>query len=486
MAYLQRILNCSLLTWMAISAITAAEAQAKPPQFASKLVGGSNTITIQGKKGDSVTVYMFESSYITETPATVACKDDQALATLLPLQSSGSNAATVNSTPLTGDLKQNITVASRLVPGAQLCLEETPSSGGDSTYSELQTVSDPGDFGRVRADFVAGTVISNQQTSAATSTAAEYLDLGFDFTLARPGGSPRKQYPNPVPQAPNDHRDYKTILPSRPYHVFRPGMEHFINLQLTSVPISTKVTTSTASASSATPSTTSTALNLLTSQQSARIIGGAAFPFRTSRWDKNSNAFFAGPVVKAGFDTLLNPSVGSASGTATGTLQTTSGSFSSVYSHNAVGLRLGWAKFPSDTNQAPKTMAQIDLAAGEFSNLPSYLCKPGKDYGTELTTQPTDTTCFESTSTTTGGTTTTTYKLDAYRTLIPRVQLAGFIQLPTFPFRIGFDANLAQYAVGTHVNKIDPLSKPGNDVRIYFGISIDPVAAIKKLGLPSQ
>jgi hypothetical protein len=48
---------------------------------------------------------------------------------------------------------------------------------------------------------------------------------------------------------------------------------------------------------------------------------------------------------------------------------------------------------------------------------------------------------------------------------------------------MGVDANLAQYAFGPHKNAVDTVNKAGDDVRIYFGVNLDPVSAIKKLGV---
>ena len=73
----------------------------------------------------------------------------------------------------------------------------------------------------------------------------------------------------------------------------------------------------------------------------------------------------------------------------------------------------------------------------------------------------------------------------ASRTLVPRLDIDGFIKLPNYPYVLGLDANLAQYSVFNR-SDIDYLSKPGNDIRIYVGFKLDIGTIVSKLGLGSQ
>ena len=143
---------------------------------------------------------------------------------------------------------------------------------------------------------------------------------------------------------------------------------------------------------------------------------------------------------------------------------------------------MGWSQFSPLTDKAPKPWAQLDMTIGSFSNLPSYICRMTQPaLSKDAATVPTNTGCFTQGLAADGKTATyTTYPQT--RSLIPRIQGAGFIKLPNYPFVLGFDANLAQYAFGAHVNHVDPLNKPANDVRVYVGATIDPITAFKKLG----
>ena len=467
MVFLTKCRLRSLLPLLLITVIQTAKLRAQNPSFTAQLAAGSMTITIDGQTGQNVYVRQFSSN---PAPANLTtCSGDLSKGTILQFIVGG---VTQGFAPLAAPLPKTFALAEPLVRDTLLCIEQRSPAGaaGTSTFSGYQAVSDPADNGRVRLNFTGGTMISNQQTSSQTSTAATYLDLGFNFTLLRAGGSA-------VPNA------------KKPYHAGQPGIENFINLRMTPVPVATQTTTTTIttpSGASSGTSTVSTSLNALSSQQSFLIFGGFDFPWRLTRWDNNSNAFYAAPLVKAGFDTLLNPSLNNttspvSNGTSTVSASTTA-SFSSVYWYDAAGLRLGWAQYPASTDKAPIPIAQFDMTVGRYSNLPSIICNPL--ITSTQTTAPTNTACFTSSTSTSGSTTGTSYTVQATsRTLIPRLQLAGFIQIPKYPFVIGVDANLAQYAFGGHVNKVDSLNKPGNDARLYVGVTLDPVSAIKKLGL---
>ena len=477
-------IKCGLLSSLLclVLAQTMSATSSTGPTFGSVLIGGSVNVTVYGESDDSVIVRSFPAGFMPLDPT--SCEKDLGMGTILsvvPKTGTTAQQATLSGTP-----PYAITLAQPLVAGTLLCIEETSTP---ATYSKYQTVTDPGDNGRIRLNFTGGTMISNQQTGGQSSTAATYLDLGFSFTLMRAGGSaiPPRRKTTVV-----DGTKTITMIPAKPYHAWQPGIENFINLRMTPVPVATKTTTTTIATpagSNTGTSTTSTNPNMLTSQQSALVFGGFDFPVRLTRWDNNSKAFFVAPLIKSGFATLLNPSVNNASTTSTTgsttptTINTsTAATFNSVYWYNATGLRFGAAQYPTSTDKAPIPFAQFDMTVGHYSNLPSIVCNPATTTTTK--TQPTNTSCYTTTTTTTGGTTATTYLVQGTsRTLIPRLQLAGFIQIPNYPFVLGVDANLAEYAFGSHVNKIDSHNKPGNDVRIYVGVTLDPVSAFKKLGL---
>jgi hypothetical protein len=67
-------------------------------------------------------------------------------------------------------------------------------------------------------------------------------------------------------------------------------------------------------------------------------------------------------------------------------------------------------------------------------------------------------------------TTTTTYNLlSQNRTVVPRLQIEGFIRFPNTPFVLGLDANLPQSVLSPA--RLDIQNKPGGNVAIYFGVS---------------
>jgi len=481
----------SLLLLFLIAVTQTAKLGAQALSFAAQPIAGSTSLSIDGPIGPNLVVRQFPAS---PAPANLAtCAGDLSKGTILQFTVGGANQGYV---VLAAPTPNTFTLAEPLLRDTLLCIEQRPAAAaGASTFSGYQAVSDPEDNGRVRLNFTGGTMISNQQTSSQTSTAATYLDLGFNFTLRRAGGSVSGPYchfgkPNGAGLChdANGAPAGNALIPRKPYHAGQPGIENFINLRMTPVPVATQTTTTTTttpSGASSGTSTISSSLNALSSQQSFLIFGGFDFPWRLTRWDNNSNAFYAAPLIKAGFDTLLNPSLNSttspvSNGTSTVSASTTA-TFNSVYWYDAAGLRLGWAQYPASTDKAPVPIAQFDMTVGRYSNLPSIICNPLVT--TTQATAPTNTACSVSSTTTTGGTSTPSYTVQATsRTLIPRLQLAGFIQIPKYPFVIGVDANLAQYAFGSHVNKVDSLNKPGNDARIYVGVTLDPVSAIKKLG----
>ena len=441
-----KIRNARLILYLALATLPMAAriASASTPEFASKLNAGSSTIFFTGDKDSTITVYQFGVEY-PPVPGVDRCdKDALAFGTILTAAASGTNQAALTSTKLTADGTQSITLSQPLVAGVRLCLVE--KSTGDPTFSKFQLVINPTDFGRFQMGFTGGVMISNQQQTSNSSTASQYLDVGLAYTWARA-------------------------------HRLSPGLSTFLNARLTSLPVAT--TTTTASTTGTTP-TLSQSLNVLSSQQSARILIGAYLPFRTTRFAKRSNYFTIAPLLKAGFDTLLNPTVSSSTTPSTGTTSITTGNFSSVYSMFAAGTRVGWETYPLSTDEAPQTNTWISFVIGNYSNLPSFVCTSSKFY---VAPAKPDTAC--NTQAVTSGTS-TTYNVFVSRKLIPRIEIAGEARIPNYPFVLGLDANLSQYDKGLGADHIDIFNKAGNDVRLYVGFKLDLASAFKKLGAPSQ
>lgn len=205
---------------------------------------------------------------------------------------------------------------------------------------------------------------------------------------------------------------------------------------------STQVTTS------AGPATISTPFNILTTQQSARILETLtlqAYKPRISVW----------PLFNGGFSTLLNPSssasVPSSSGTASNVASLVQ--YSQAYNEYAVGVRV--------REQGEKSW-QLDTTFGKFSNFQSVKCGIAGTSATTQSTAPTNTSCFTSAP----GTYTL---LPLKRTSVPRLEISGF-KILSDKYVIGLDANLSQYSLFVPKN-LDTLNRPGSEVRVYVGLT---------------
>jgi hypothetical protein len=407
---------------------------------------------------------------------------------VLAVAASGSSGTQYSTTLGSGTPPYTITFVQPLVTGTMLCLMELPKSssngntsassgtpntaGGTSTAgsggksaagssgqaegatfsANFENVVDANDWGRARATITGGAVVSNQLQSGNSTTANAYVDGEFE---------------------------YAWMLPMRR----KVGLSSLIDTELSATPVSTQSkttsTTSSTSSSSGTSVTSLSQLNALSSQESARVVLGSYLPVKTTRWYHRTNWLTLAPLGKAGFDTLLNPSSGSASSSSSGTTLLTTNSFSSVYNFWAAGTRVGWEEFSESTDKAPRHISWLDITVGNYSNLPSYVCDKAKaSEFTPTSTAPTYTSCYITTPAT--KTAKAMYTPDYSRKLVPRIGIGGFLLVPNTSVAVGVDANLGQYLRYEH---IDPVSKPGNDVRLYFGYQLDLVETLKKLGL---
>jgi hypothetical protein len=210
-------------------------------------------------------------------------------------------------------------------------------------------------------------------------------------------------------------------------------------------------------------------------------------PFNLVRWYRNQ-WITLGPLAVAGFDTLLNPTPPTSTPSTGATITTSSANFSSVYDSWAGGGELSWVQQPGIRDESVRTFAWISATVGNYSNLPSYICtaKPGSipAISAKYFSDPANpsTSCLVSPVPSTG--TPTSYQVYASRQLIPRIDIAGNLNLPNLPVVLGFDANLGQFAWRS--NNLDIANKPGNDVRIFFGLRFDILTALGKLGVPTH
>jgi hypothetical protein len=185
-------------------------------------------------------------------------------------------------------------------------------------------------------------------------------------------------------------------------------------------------------------------------------------------------------LAKAAFETLLNPAASTTSGTAAPTASTATATFAPVYGNYAGGLRLGLRQYRVDHDAVPNTWMQADITIGKYSNLQSFVCGPqASPIQTGLTAAPSNTSCY--TASPTGPiTSSTTYNLlSQNRTVLPRLEIEGFIRFLPHPFVLGIDANLPQSVLSP--KNLDIQNKPGGSVAIYFGVSGELMTLFKSL-----
>jgi hypothetical protein len=447
-----RVIRVAVFTCLALSGLAFSQAPppapaagggaASPtfPTFGARLDAGKSTVTVNVTASSAVpatiSIYEFDPSYGLTT-----CGNDQmAMGTPLQIVSSpgSSNTTQTISDSITTSGLTVLTISQPLVAGSALCLVDTHPTPW-SWNPTPQVVSDPNDFGRFRTYFTIGVQASNQLSSTSTnsSTAGEYLEAGFDSTYLRAAAH-------------------------------RPGLATNFDVRLSPIPVAGTSTTTTVSNGI---STSSIAANQLSSQDSVRLVGSVYAPVKVSGWSNGGGAssstykenyFTLAPIARAGVGTLINPSTTSSTGSATSNQTVTTTQFASSFNFWGLGGRIAWERYAPDSNKGPQTLTQFAVVVGDDSNLPSYVCKPG----TSPTPLPAVTAC-----------TTGEY---LSRTLRPRVDIEGFVKLPNYPFILGFDANLQQYALWKKPN-LDYLNKPGNDIRIYVGISVDIATLVSKL-----
>ena len=504
------------------------------PQLVSKLVAGSRSVTFipastDAAHTDNFSIYEFDPGVILPA-AKCAAPDVLSTSTLLSIVTSSSSTATSYAPPPAPLPPYTFTMTQPLVAGSSLCISETtvapaaapaagaaPAAAPTQVWSVPLIVTDPNDYGRVRTYFLAGVQVSNQQTAAASSTAGQYIEAGFNLTWLRAKDSSDSSYKY-VPRTLDIKRKYPlcsetndksgtaasgkngTVTTDQTAstteltcpHRRAMGISTNMDVRLSPIPVAapatntTTTTTTTTPASGSTPASTmatiSTTPNLLSSQQSARVVTSLYFPWKATHWNKRSDYFTIAPLFRGGFATLLNTSLTSPASTTTPsntTTTTVTGQFNSAYSLFAYGARFGWDRYPVSTDEAPQTMTQFLITMGYYSNLPSYVCRPAPA-GAMVTANP-NSAC---------GATNTAFpglKIDPVmsRMVIPRLDIEGFAKLPNYPFVIGIDANLAQYTV-YHDKKshpVDNLNKAGNDIRIFIGFQIPLDSLISKLGV---
>jgi hypothetical protein len=442
------------------------------PSFAGQPVGLSSSLGIAGgAAGESITVWAFPIGFAFSGQCSDAWKP---LGSALAVTGAGAATPSVFGLPVANAFVAgqtlNVGLVSPLVAGQTLCLEET-ANGKTPTWSNSILVSNPNDFGRFGTYFTLGLQVTNQQNSSGTASAGQYLELGFNNTFVRAKDG-MDQYCGGVGGGLGVGKCKWT-----------PGLAANLDIELS--PIPTSGSSASGTLSGGTLSASSISPNQLSSQQS--ILGAltVSMPMKTKCWNGCTDYFTVAPVARAGFGTLFN----STSTTTSGSSSTTT-TFAPGYQFWGLGARFAWDKYAGGYNEAPQMIWQMIITLGPDSNLPSYVCKQvtgqAKDPYAASATPTIVTACAppnypDTASTSSGSTPVTTYSYYTdFKTSRPRLNVDAIAKIPGYPFVLGVKANLNQYAIFSKPN-LDYLSKPGNDVRIYVGISVNVATFISKL-----
>jgi hypothetical protein len=486
--------------WSVVQTVIKAPTTLKIPTIDTKLISNaasSNTINVTGATGDSISVFQYDPGY--SGPGVNNCANwDSKYRTVLPI---GSAASTSPIFQLTSNASTPITLATPLLPGYQLCVTEA-ATGFSPSSSDPATIADANSFGRFKTYFLLGLQASNQLSTSSSSTVGEYLEAGFitNFVRALDRYDSRARIDAPAKAFfeacqklnPPNGKTCTSYTPSKT-NKFRLGLVTNNDVRLSPIPVAATTTTTPTSGTAPAMVTPS----VLSSQQAVRFIGNIYAPIKTTSWNSHSDSITLAPLARGGFGTLINPStaaVSSASSSAASgsTSSVSATNYSSAYYFWGVGTRIAWDRYSALTDEAPQTITQFLVTFGEFSNLPSYVCKPLPNSTTNpYATTNIITSCnqgqYAYTSPNSTATPPTTVYSNLYadsRTLIPRLNIEGLAKLPGYPFVIGVDANLQQYTV-FHKGNLDILNKPGNDIRIFIGISLNPANFFSKIGAPS-
>ncbi|HWZ44510.1 MAG TPA: Ig domain-containing protein [Candidatus Saccharimonadales bacterium] len=291
-----------------------------------------------------------------------------------------------------------------------------------SVPQETQGVAD---WGRVRATFTSGALISQNQGSF--SSASTFLAFVLDKSWRMPDSFVENSGGHGV------------------------GVSTFFDTRLTSVPVASCQKAASGSSPGTGPSCEQTLDAFLTSRKTARFSAGAYFPMLTTTWHYQGarNALYWAPLMKVGFDTPVETfdtnataqTPAAAGPAAAPAIPVNNGRF---YNNYSVGTRLGHYRLSSSSDQAPQDISHLDITVGRFSNLESLVHVPGS---TDLGHQR-----------------------------LWRFQMEGLLKIPNTPAVIGFSANVGQRTFGG-----DRLSKPApDDLRFLFGTKFDVGKLVSK------
>jgi hypothetical protein len=360
-----------------------------------------------------------------------------------------------------------LTLANALPEGSKVCAYQTftATTGAvvdfDEAVKGLTGVTSQGlqattpkyvydtlDWGRVRAYFAAGAMIAQNQSNFASSSASQFLLFNLEKTWLMPGCSRLEPW-----------KPAKTSLVSPCEQNSKPGapgISTFFQTRLTSIPVQTGTT------GSSTGSTSSSASSGgdLSSQKTARLELGGYAPWILTHWyyNKQPNALFFGPLVRAGFDTLT----GSTSQTVSSAGSPVNVNFDRFYNHYGAGLRIGHYGLTHSDNKAPEILSYLDVVFGPYTNLQSYVCLPNK--GVALPGSGCGSGLLDS------------------RTDLYRLDLEGILKIPRTVMFVGFNANVKAFSR----KNLDLNLQPNDDLRFLFGVKLDIASVMQKLGVSTN
>jgi hypothetical protein len=302
-----------------------------------------------------------------------------------------------------------------LVAGQQVQARQAPPPPAGVVWEDLGSavpVVGIADWGRVRATFTAGTVLSADNNFQGRSSTQSTLFLDFTAEKNWRSGGLNAQ----------DNWQRRLLFST------------FFETRLTSVPQAQMTSTATPPAGGGTGNTPDTLTTFISSQKSALMVGGAYFPYLTNKWIWHNTpyALFAAPLAKVGFITPVGST----------TTQTTAGTAQPVnpqqfYNFYGWGGRIGHYKLSYDSaNEAPELMSYIDVTVGRFSNLETLAPLPNGSG---------------------------TYPIRQYR-----VAIEGALKVPATPLLLGFSANLGQNLL----SQPHTLAAK-DDLRFFFGTTFD-------------
>jgi hypothetical protein len=436
-----------------------------PDSLVAAAIGGDSTkmeldipvITITGKPTEGTTVI----SGSTEKSASIEVRDvdsNSLLALTGGTADKNTGAFTLTlSEPLYGGQKIQFLVATSGAPVLALI-----GANGDP----LMNIKALGDWGRVRANFAAGTVLSfdnnfqlynTSSSSSSTSSNSSQATLFLDFLMEKnwswagvtavTGKGASGASGGKLEFKPNGRimitSFFETRLTSLPVSVCPPGTSTTSSTNPTPSSLRAAATattgpTSNSSGCGAGSSGTDTLSSFLNSAKAAELQAGVYLPILLSVWSYNNapNAMFIAPVVHVGF---IAP-----------TASTTSGSTSvqplnaaNFYNFFNFGARFGHFKLTQDKNAAPELLSYLDVAVGRYSNL--------------------ETLQFSST--------TGTSSVRRWR-----VAIEGTLKLPSTPFLIGVSANIGQNLTGPAT-----IQAAKDDLRFFIGARFDIGKLLAKL-----